>query len=441
MSERPKLIFFTTAYPYGKSEKSFVEPELELLRESYDVTIVTLARDYDFVESQYNTTLPDDVTLVHATNAAPPLQVLYDLGMFVSPLGWRELRELVQDGFTTQRLMDSVFAFGHARAIVRALRRYGILDKDALPNTVFYSFWINNAVLALALAKRRIPELQFLCRALGADLYNDRKEHGRQPFQRIKRDACAFILFQSKIPRDEFIREFGPQHHVGQYVVNPLGVKRSVPYAAYDPTAPTKTIASCSNVIPLKRVDLIARAIASMPEKEHLRWVHFGSGSELESVQALARELGVDATFKGYTVNADICAYYQTHQIDVFVHTSATEGGNPVAVQEALAAGLPVVGTSVGGLPDSIDGNGILLATDPTAQEVAEAIRKVVFAPPADILAMRRASHQLWEDHFDQVANKGQLMELLRRIRYKPLTGGVRAWMPRLAWPPVAPQE
>ncbi len=65
---------------------------------------------------------------------------------------------------------------------------------------------------------------------------------------------------------------------------------------------------------------------------------------------------------------------------DGFVLASNNEG-LPVAVMEALALGLPVVGTRVGGMPEAIDDtNGILVAAgDPPA--LADALEELVAAP------------------------------------------------------------
>ena len=63
--------------------------------------------------------------------------------------------------------------------------------------------------------------------------------------------------------------------------------------------------------------------------------------------------------------------------LDVLVLASPAEGG-PLVVLEALAAGIPVVATPVGNLPDLVKRHGELLVTvpiDPSPDQLAAAVR------------------------------------------------------------------
>ena len=64
---------------------------------------------------------------------------------------------------------------------------------------------------------------------------------------------------------------------------------------------------------------------------------------------------------------------------DIFVMASNWEG-YPIALMEAMAAGLPVVATAVGGVPEIIGDAGLLvLPADPQALE--QALRSLIFDP------------------------------------------------------------
>jgi glycosyltransferase involved in cell wall biosynthesis len=90
-----------------------------------------------------------------------------------------------------------------------------------------------------------------------------------------------------------------------------------------------------------------------------------GSGGEEQKLRALTKELGVEerVEFLGHTSQSDIPNLLTG--ADIFVRPSRSEGfGNSFV--EAMAAGLPVVGTRVGGIPDFLkDGEtGLLVAVD-----------------------------------------------------------------------------
>jgi glycosyltransferase involved in cell wall biosynthesis len=77
-----------------------------------------------------------------------------------------------------------------------------------------------------------------------------------------------------------------------------------------------------------------------------------GDGEERDEMERLAEELGVveRCRFVGY--QRDMAAWYA--EFDAFCLPSANEG-TPVAAIEALAAGVPVVATRIGGTPAVVD--------------------------------------------------------------------------------------
>jgi glycosyltransferase involved in cell wall biosynthesis len=88
-----------------------------------------------------------------------------------------------------------------------------------------------------------------------------------------------------------------------------------------------------------------------------------GDGELRPGLEALSGRLGVGelVTFHGWLAKDEVAE--RVRQADVFVITSRYDS-NPCAVIEALASGVPVVGTAVGGIPDMIgEGMGLLAET------------------------------------------------------------------------------
>jgi glycosyltransferase involved in cell wall biosynthesis len=85
-----------------------------------------------------------------------------------------------------------------------------------------------------------------------------------------------------------------------------------------------------------------------------------GEGPEKDNLMGLVREYGISdiVVFPGYMDNAcKILKYF-----DIFVISSLTEG-MPITLLEAMRAGMPIVATAVGGIPEALEGGkyGILV--------------------------------------------------------------------------------
>jgi glycosyltransferase involved in cell wall biosynthesis len=74
--------------------------------------------------------------------------------------------------------------------------------------------------------------------------------------------------------------------------------------------------------------------------------------------------------------------------------------GMPMAILEAMAAGVPVVGTRVDGITDVVrDGVDGLLAAAGDPRDLARAIEKIVRGD-VDVPAIRAAAHRRHADEF-----------------------------------------
>lgn len=87
-----------------------------------------------------------------------------------------------------------------------------------------------------------------------------------------------------------------------------------------------------------------------------------GTGVLLAEMKTLALSLNIDSSveFKGFVDNL----YSELNKLDIFVLPSLSEGF-PLCIMEAMAMGIPVAATSVGGIPELIvhEKTGVLFAT------------------------------------------------------------------------------
>ncbi|MGH9735286.1 MAG: glycosyltransferase [Candidatus Acidiferrales bacterium] len=107
-----------------------------------------------------------------------------------------------------------------------------------------------------------------------------------------------------------------------------------------------------------------------------LRLLVVGDGPDLRRLERLASASGVAdcVSFVGHQF--DVAPYYTL--ADVMVLPSSTEG-SPNALLEAMAAGLPIVATAVGGVPEIVsDRNSALLVPKEDPAALSSAIARVL---------------------------------------------------------------
>jgi len=132
-------------------------------------------------------------------------------------------------------------------------------------------------------------------------------------------------------------------------------------------------------LVPIKDVDTFVEAAtlvaAAIPD---VRFAIVGDGEERARLEPRAvAALGDRIRFFGW--RKDTAAVLG--DLSVSVNTSLNEG-TPVALIEALAAGRPVVATSVGGTPDLLDGGRYGVLVPPKSpREVANAMTRVLESP------------------------------------------------------------
>jgi glycosyltransferase involved in cell wall biosynthesis len=99
------------------------------------------------------------------------------------------------------------------------------------------------------------------------------------------------------------------------------------------------------------------------------RLILVGQGSEMENLKRESR--GLDVEFRGYVGHADLNK--ELHRADIYISTSLVEGMSNSTL-EAMAAGLPIISTNVGGIGKMIDGNGVVIKKTADADMIAEAL-------------------------------------------------------------------
>ena len=123
------------------------------------------------------------------------------------------------------------------------------------------------------------------------------------------------------------------------------------------------SIVSVGRLDQVKQFDLLIRACGKIP---NCNITLIGEGPEKSKLESLARELEVKIKFSGNVANEALPELIQKHQ--VFAVTSVREGHSKALI-EAMSCGMPIIGTNVPGLKNTIQNgsNGLLVESNEDA--------------------------------------------------------------------------
>lgn len=136
---------------------------------------------------------------------------------------------------------------------------------------------------------------------------------------------------------------------------------------------------TASRLVLSRGVEDCIRALTHLPLEVKL--LVAGDGEDRAKLENIAQEEGVASrvVFVGHIDHKDLPAYFKIS--DIFVRPSIIEGFGSAFV-EAFAAGIPVVATPVGGIPDFLtDGVTGLFCEVRNPASVAEAVKKYMEDP------------------------------------------------------------
>jgi glycosyltransferase involved in cell wall biosynthesis len=297
---------------------------------------------------------------------------------------------------------------------IEAPRVFSELLRDYRPELLYIHFGWTAVRVAKVLLRGCVPYILVLH---GSDV-NQAVAHPRSRYARWLRlcfDGAERCLFVSEHLRQKGVALGCPETKA---TVHYLGVpvpERVPALASHHPPRAT----CIARFIDCKGHDLLlhafARVLTAGPDVT-LRLI--GEGPLRAPTEALARKLGLDGrvTFQGGIPNEKV--YDELCNTDLYVQPSrrlsSGEEGLGLAVQEAMAAGVPVVATRTGGIPESV-AHGVtgLLVEDGDVDGLAEAMRVLVLDS-----ALRRkmgdAGRQRVAEVFNVQTQNAKLVEMLR---------------------------
>lgn len=197
-----------------------------------------------------------------------------------------------------------------------------------------------------------------------------------------------------------------------QFAVIPLGLD----LAPFENAPPVQkrgdrfVVAIVGRLTEVKDHDFFLRAFAAWNRPDAVAHV-IGDGHLRPALERTAHQLGIDGRVRFLGTRDDPAVFYR--EADLVVLTSRNEG-TPLTILEAMAAGVPVLSTPVGGVPDLLaGGRGMMAPRD--IQAFALALDQLAEHPQlrADVAAAGRA---FVREHYAKERLVRDVRELYERL-------------------------
>jgi glycosyltransferase involved in cell wall biosynthesis len=290
------------------------------------------------------------------------------------------------------------------------LRKSNFIIKNEIQKTdIIYSYWAGSGAFIISILKKAGLRNMALTRLHAFDIYEDGDNKGHIPWRHFIYKKLSHLVtisehgksyLEKHYPFTEnkittlklgiIIRDFGLN-------IAPLDILRVV---------------SCSWVGRRKNLKGVFEAFQ---DSRNIEWTHIGDGEDFDSLKkgVLKSDSNLKVNLRGRLQQKEIHNVYNNEQFSCFISLSTNEG-LPVSMMEAMAHGIPVVSTDVGGCAEIVNENtGVLLPKNYTDDDVRNAVYLCAekFKSPES----RQRIQNFIKENFDAEKNYGKFVDFLEQ--------------------------
>lgn len=401
------LVLLTKIFPFDTGEE-FIANELPVIAKEFEkvILIATSVPDHPVQtrpvpeNTEVHTIRASAISKKIKTGAVKPFLLIPD--EYKKPLE----RKAMGHAF----LRRLYFAYFVSKGTVVGQEAAAILTKTNIRQydaVAFYSYWFYDTALAALNLKRGcgVSLCRAYSRAHGYDLYPARNASHYLPLRPFLLENLDAV-YPCSNNGSNYLKETYPEWK-DKVATAYLG---TMDYGVVPATKePIFHLVSCCHISPVKRVELLAQALAKLSDSGlKLKWTHFGGGDGLDALKKYAEEnlTFMDYKFAGEVKNEQLMEFYRTNHVDCFVNTSSSEG-LPVSIMEACSFGIPALATNVGGTAEIVRNgeNGYLLDADFAPETLAQKIEQICRMPETEKITLRTSARKVWQENFNAETN------------------------------------
>lgn len=431
-----KLTLFTNSYPYGTGE-TFLHEELPFVAKKFDKIVI------------FPLYIPKG-TENRTDISQQPLPANVRVMQPLIPFDHKDKKSLIINGIIPKSFLMEVCEFFKRGVFLSGKKLWIYFNYTLLLNSILsnrkvmrsikteleqsnaaYFYWGDKSALIIPYLRKRLKNHPpFVVRFHGSDIYEEVK--GYLPYRDklykainyavpISNNGMEYIKLRYKNHQPQHIE----LHRLGSYAHDNVCIANNDIFH----------IVSCSNVIELKRVEIIAKALLNIEKDfvfvermtelgyKKIKWTHIGDGPLLEGVKEHFK-LGsafIIANFPGRLPHEKVMEFYSNNRVELFVQVSRSEG-IPVSIMEALSYGIPIIATNVGGVNELFRNipqcpYGTLLTKNLTAIDLEKAIKNFILLPDSEVEKARITARIEWETNWNNNKNYSAFANFLSGLQ------------------------
>jgi colanic acid/amylovoran biosynthesis glycosyltransferase len=364
---RTRVIYITAQLPYGATEPFLIGEIAELERQGCDVTIVPVRPKGNVVHSDAAELLPKAACLPLLSGAILRSAVAEAAR---SPAAVVRALLSLRRSRNARILLKNLAVFPKALWLARYARRLGAHH--------LHAHWAGTSA-TLAMVASQVAGISW-------SLTTHRWDIPENNLLRLKARRACFVRAISARGADE-LRVIVDERSWSPWLLH-MGV-RLPPAPARQRGDPPFRVLTAASLIEVKGHACLIDAVRRLKESDvSVRAELAGDGPLEASLRSRVRELGLEdeVVFLGRVSHEQLVREMAGGKWDAavlpsIIPTSGAQEGIPVFLMEAMACGLPAIGTESGAVPELLgEGAGVLVAPgDPDA--LAQALEKIAADP------------------------------------------------------------
>lgn len=288
-----------------------------------------------------------------------------------------------------------------------------LLDSWAHSNQVSHvHVHFANPAATVALLASRLGRLDFSLSVHGPDEFYDVERNNL----REKVEAAVFVRCIGFYCRSQLMRLSSAEHWSKLHIVR-CGLHRDEFVPREPRVGPARSLLCVGRVCPAKGQSVLVQAAAELKKRGRaFSLLLLGGGEDLEMIRALVRREGLQDCVEVAGPVGHSRVKEELARTDLFVLPSFAEG-IPVALMEAMAAGVPVISTDITGIPELIAHGSEGFLTQPSnVVQLADTIDAFLLGTVDTVTLQTRAREKV-AAQYDVDVNTRQLGTLFESLK------------------------